>query len=452
MLEVYKMKVIVLGSSHGGYEAVEEVLNLYPEAEIQWYEKGDFLSFLSCGMQLYLEGKVKDVNTVRYMTAEKMESRGVSVFLNSEIMKIKPEYHQVVVKELLSGTERVEKYDKLIISPGAVPFELNVQGKELENIYLMRGRKWAIKLRQKTIDPEVKDVVVIGSGYIGIEAAESFAKAGKKVTVIDILDRPLGVYLDREFTDVLTEEMESNNIKVVTNETVQSYKGEGYVQKVITDKGEYDADLVVVAVGVRPNTGWLKDALELHPNGLIKTDEYMQTSATDVFAVGDATLIKYNPGDTEVNIALATNARKQGRFAVKNLNGPVKPFPGIQGSSGLAVFDYKFASTGINEEMAKKLNKPIKSTLVVEDYLMDFHPDKEKAWFKLVYDPETTQILGAQLMSKADLTANINAISLAIQAKMTIEDLAYADFFFQPLFDKPWNIINTAALAAMKDK
>ncbi|EOL44359.1 FAD-dependent oxidoreductase [Enterococcus caccae] len=446
------MKVIVLGSSHGGYEAVEELLNIHPDAEIQWYEKGDFISFLSCGMQLYLEGKVKDVNSVRYMTGEKMESRGVNVFSNTEITEIKPESHQVVVKDLLSGEERVESYDKLIISPGAVPFELNVPGKDLENIYLMRGRKWAIKLKAKTVDPEVNNVVVIGSGYIGIEAAESFAKAGKKVTVIDILDRPLGVYLDKEFTDVLTEEMEANNINVVTNETVQSYKGEGHVQKVVTDKAEYDTDLVVVAVGVRPNTGWLKDTLELHPNGLIKTDEYMQTSAPDVFAVGDATMIKYNPGETEVNIALATNARKQGRFAVKNLNGPVKPFPGIQGSSGLAVFDYKFASTGINEEMAKKLNKTTKSALVVEDYLMDFNPDKQKAWFKLVYDPETTQILGAQLMSKADLTANINAISLAIKAKMTIEDLAYADFFFQPSFDKPWNIINTAALAAMKNE
>ncbi|MBO0468442.1 FAD-dependent oxidoreductase [Enterococcus plantarum] len=446
------MKVIVLGSSHGGYEAVEELLTLHPEAEIQWYEKGDFISFLSCGMQLYLEGKVKDVNSVRYMTGEKMESRGVNVFSNTEITAIKPDDHQVVVRDLLSGEERVEAYDKLIISPGAVPFELNVPGKDLVNIYLMRGRKWAIKLKAKTVDPEVNNVVVIGSGYIGIEAAESFAKAGKNVTVIDILDRPLGVYLDKEFTDVLTEEMEANNISVVTNETVQQYKGEGHVQKVITDKAEYDADLVVVAVGVRPNTGWLKDTLELHPNGLIKTDEYMQTSADDIFAVGDATLIKYNPGETEVNIALATNARKQGRFAVKNLLGPVKPFPGIQGSSGLAVFDYKFASTGINEEMAKKLNKKTKSALVVEDYLMDFNPDKEKAWFKLVYDPETTQILGAQLMSKADLTANINAISLAIKAKMTIEDLAYADFFFQPSFDKPWNIINTAALAAMKNE
>lgn len=444
------MKVIVLGSSHGGYEAVEELLLLHPDAEIQWYEKGDFISFLSCGMQLYLEGKVKDVNSVRYMTAEEMEKRGVSVFPNTEITAIEPDLHQVRVKNLVNQKERVENYDKLIISPGAVPIELNLPGKDLDNIYFMRGRQWAIKLKQKTVDPDVENVVVVGSGYIGVEAAEAFAKAGKKVTMIDILDRPLAVYLDQEFTDVLTEEMEKNNVKVVTNETVQSYAGDGRVQKVITDKGEYAADLVVVAVGVRPNTDWLKDTLDLHPNGLIKTDEFMRTSAPDVFAVGDATMIQYNPVDTDVNIALATNARKQGRFAVKNLEAPVKPFPGVQGSSGLAVFDYKFASTGMNEVMAKKLNKATKSVLVVDDYLMDFNPDKQKAWFKLVYDPETTQILGAQVMSKADLTANINAISLAIQAKMTVEDLAYADFFFQPAFDKPWNVINTAALEALK--
>ncbi|MFQ7237290.1 MAG: FAD-dependent oxidoreductase, partial [Enterococcus hulanensis] len=203
-----------------------------------------------------------------------------------------------------------------------------------------------------------------------------------------------------------------------------------------------------------PNTAWLKDAVEMHPNGMIKTDEYMRTSAEDVFAVGDATLIKYNPGNTEVNIALATNARRQGRYAAKNLVEANNPFPGVQGSSALRVCDYKFASTGLNDQMADRLKIETKSVLLDQDTLMDFIPAdrKERMLFKLVYDPATHEILGGQIMSKEDLTANINAISIAVQTKFTIEQLAYADFFFQPEFDTPWNLLNMAGLKALEQE
>lgn len=185
------MKVIVVGSSHGGYETVRGILAAQPDTEIQWYEKGDFLSFLSCGMQLYLEGAVKDVNSVSYATPEGMQAQGVHVFVNSEISKVDPASHSVHVIDHATGDERDESYDKLVLSVGAVPFDLPVPGHDLENIYAMRGRDWAIKLKAKTVDPSVKNVVVIGSGYIGIEAAEVFAKAGMHVTVIDLLPRLL---------------------------------------------------------------------------------------------------------------------------------------------------------------------------------------------------------------------------------------------------------------------
>lgn len=446
------MKVIVVGSSHGGYETVEGLLRQDSDTEIQWYEKGDFLSFLSCGMQLYLEGKVKKVNSVSYATPEEMEKKGVSVFLQQEITRIDPEKHEVEVVNHVDNETRTEKYDKLVLSAGAVPTQIPVDGSDLQNIYAMRGRDWAMKLKAKTVDPNVNNVVVVGSGYIGNEATEVFAKAGMNVTVIDILPRVLGTYLDPEFTDILAKNMEEHGVKIAAGESVKKFIGkDGKVTQVETDKGTYDADLVIEAAGVRPNTKWLRGVLQLNDDGTIATDDYMQTSQKDIFAVGDATHIKFLPNDGEAHISLATNARRQGRIAAENLEKPTRKFPGISGSSALTVFDYKFASTGIKDATAKAYNANVKSAYVTDTYRPKFVPEDENAtvYFKLTYNADNHQVVGAQIMSKADVTADINAISVAIQAKMTIEDLEYADFFFQPGFDRPWNIINVAAQKAV---
>lgn len=447
------MKVIVVGSSHGGFEAVQELLQDYPDAEIQWYEKGDFISFLSCGMQLYLEGVVKDVNTVRYATKEGMEKKGVHVFVQQDVTAIDPAQHQVTVHNLVDDSTRTETYDKLIISTGAVPIELNVAGKDLDNIYFMRGRDWAMKLKRASVEPLIKNVVVVGSGYIGIEAAEAFAKAGKKVTVIDVLPRILGTYLDSEFTDVLADELEKNNVTLALGERVQKFVGEnGKVAQVETDKNTYAADLVIEAVGVKPNTEWLADTLQLNPDKTIKTDEYQQTSQPDIFAVGDATWVKFAPTGKTAKIALATNSRRQGRYAVKNLNKATQPTPAVSGSSALSVFSYHFASTGIKDATAENYQTKVASVYLEDTYRPAFVPAEQnaKVQFKLTYAPEDGRILGAQIMSTADVTADINTISLAIQQHLTVNDLAYADFFFQPGYDRPWNVINVAAQKAQR--
>lgn len=447
------MKVVVVGSSHGGFEAVQELLQDYPQAEIQWYEKGDFLSFLSCGMQLYLEGVVKDVNSVSYATKEDMEKKGVHVFIQQDVTAINPTEHQVTVHNLADDTTRTESYDKLIISTGAVPAQIPVAGNDLKNIYFMRGRDWAMKLKRATVEPLINNVVVIGSGYIGIEAAEAFAKAGKQVTIIDVLPRILGTYLDSEFTDVLAQELKQNNVDLALGENVKKFVGDnGKVQQVVTDKGTYAADLVIESVGVKPNTAWLADTLELNDDQTIKTDQYQRTSQPDIFAVGDATYVTFAPTGQPAKIALATNSRRQGRYAVKNLEKASQPTPAVSGSSALSVFRYHFASTGIKDATAK--NYPVQSASVyVEDsYRPPFVPDAHnaKVQFKLTYNPENGQILGAQIMSTADVTANINTISLAIQQHLTVADLAYTDFFFQPGFDRPWNIMNVAAQKAQR--
>lgn len=447
------MKVIVVGSSHGGYEAVRGILAAQPDTEIQWYEKGDFLSFLSCGMQLYLEGVVKDVNNVSYATPAGMQAQGVHVFLNSEVAEVKPSEHTVHVVDHANGQERDESYDKLVLSVGAVPFKLPVPGNDLKNVYAMRGRDWAMKLKAKTVDPTVKNVVVIGSGYIGIEAAEVFAKAGMHVTIIDMLPRLLSLYLDQEFTDILTKTMTDHNIYPAVGQGIKAFEGEdGHVTKVVTDQGEYPADLVVSAAGIRPATGFLKGVVDLDDHGLIRVNDHQQTSDADIYAVGDATLVPFAPTGKDNRIALATVARRQGRIAAQNLLGGDIPMVPVSGSSALSVFDYHFASTGVKEGTSDKLGVKSASVFVTDTIRPKFVPESAgntKVYFKLTYDPADGRVLGAQIMSTADETANINAISVAIQAHMTVADLAYADFFFQPGFDRPWNIINVAAQKAV---
>lgn len=448
-------KIIVVGSSHGGYEAVQQILLDAPETDIQWYEKGGFLSFLSCGMQLYLEGAVKDVNSVRYATVEGESAKGVHVFVRQEITSIDAQRHTVHVVDHENGEEREESYDKLILSPGAVPAEIPVEGRELENIYAMRGRDWAIKLKAATVNPDIKDVVVIGAGYIGIEAAEVFAKAGKKVTIVDIADRILPLYLDAEFTDVLTATLEDHAVSVAAGESVQRFEGkDGKVSAAVTDKGTYAADLVVESAGIRANTAWLSDVVKLGDHGLIEIDDFQATSAPDIYAVGDATLIGFAPTGGYAHIALATNARRQGRIAARNALGEHIAFPGVSGSSALSIYDYKFASTGIKESNAASYGVETKSVLVKDTYRPPFVPDDEgnaEVLFKLTFAADDGRVLGAQIMSTQDTTANINAISLAIQQHVTVDQLEYADFFFQPGFDRPWNIINVAAQQASRE-
>ncbi len=449
------MKFIVVGSSHGGYEAVRQILMSDPKAEIQWYEKGNFISFLSCGMQTYLEGIAKHVNSISYATPQEMERHGVKVFEEQEITKVDPKAHQVHVVNHQDGSEREESYDKLILSCGADPNQIPVPGKDLSGIYAMRGRDWAIKLKEATVNPEIHNVVVIGGGYIGIEAAETFAKAGMHVTLIDLNQRLLGNYLDPEFTGILTKEMEANHVDVEMKQSASEFIGKnGHVTAVKNDHATYPADLVIESAGIKPNTKWLKGTVDLTDRGLVKVNDYMQTSAKDVYCVGDATTVRFAPTGKTSRIALATNARRQGRFAAMNALGKHVKVPAVSGSSALHVFNYRFASTGIKQNTAKHFGVNAKSTFVIDTYRPKFVPDaagNAKVYFKLTYDPKTLRVLGGQIMSKMDDTADINVISLAIQEHLTIKQLAYCDFFFQPGFDRPWNIINVGAQKALRE-
>lgn len=453
-----KTKVIIVGASHGGHQSILELLSRYGEnVDITLFEAGDYVSFMSCGMELYLEDQVTDVNDVRNFRPENFPQPNVHILNNHEVKAIHADQKTVTVTSILDKSTKEYEYDKLILSSGVKPNSLPVPGTDLENVYLMRGYDWATRIKDKLTDPAIKNVAVIGAGYIGIEAAEAFQKAGKEVTLLDVIDRPLGTYLDPEMTDILTEHLKEKGIKVVTGAKITAFTGEQQVAAIQTADEEIATDLVIQAAGVKANTEWLKGVVDLDDRGWIVTDEYLQTNLPDVYAVGDATLAYSIPARSKMPIALATVARREARYVVKHLfeDTPSQPFGGIVGSSALSVFDYHFAASGLNSFTAEKAGVAIRTAYYEDTIRPKYVPEEygnTKVSIQLFFDPMTHQVLGGAVLSTYDVTAQGNVLALAIQQKLTIEDLAEADFFFQPGFDRQWNMINLAAQQALGEE
>ena len=453
-----KTKVIIVGASHGGHQSILELLSRYGEdVDITLFEAGDYVSFMSCGMELYLEDQVTDVNDVRNFRPENFPQSNVHILNNHQVTAINADKKTVSVVRSSDDQTKDYAYDKLILSSGVTPNSLPVPGTDLENVYLMRGYDWATKIKAKLTDPNVKKVAVIGAGYIGIEAVEAFCKAGKEVTLLDVIDRPLGTYLDKEMTDILEDHLKEKGINVVTGAKINAFTGEGQVAAIQTEQAEIATDLVIQAAGVKANTEWLKGVVDLDERGWIITDEYLQTNLPDVYAVGDATLAYSVPARTKMPIALATVARREARYIVQHLfeKVPNKPFGGVVGSSALSVFDYHFAASGLNSFTASKAGVAIRSSYYEDTLRPKYVPEKfgnPKVSVQLFFDPMTHQILGGAVLSTYDVTAQGNVLALAIQQKLTIEDLAEADFFFQPGCDRQWSVLNLAAQQALGEE
>lgn len=453
-----KTKVVIVGASHGGHQSILELLKRYKDIDIKLFEAGDFVSFMSCGMELYLENSVTDVNDVRnFSPAEFSEDKNVQILNNHQVTKIDSNKKTITAFNVKDNSSQEYSYDKLILSPGVTPKSIPVPGNDLKNVFLMRGYDWAKQIKSKLEDTSVKNITIVGAGYIGIEAAEASVKAGKNVTILDVIDRPLGTYLDKEMTDVIQKHLEEKGVKVVTGVNIKEYSGKELVTSVKTDQGEYPSDLVIQAAGVQPNTDWLKDIVELDNRGWIKTNEYLQTNQNDIYAIGDATLAFSIPANNHVPIALATVARREARYVVKHLfeETPSLPFSGVVGSSALSVFDYHFAESGLNSFTAQRSNVEIKKSFYQGSLRPAYVPtgkNNPMVYVQLFFDPSSHIILGGSVLSTYDVTAQGNVLALAIQHKLTLEDLADADFFFQPGFDRQWSILNIAAQHALGEK
>lgn len=443
------MKVIVIGCTHAGTAAIVKLKELHPDYEVVVYEKNDNISFLSCGIALSVGGVVTEPEKLFYNSPENLAGMGVKTNMNHEVTDIDFEEKKIKVRILENGEEFEDNYDKLILTFGSWPVVPKFEGGDLGNILLCKNYDHAKDIIEKSHD--AKKVVVIGGGYIGVELVEAFQMKGKEVTLIDTAERIMPKYLDKEFTDIAEDEFRKHGIKLVLGERVQKFKGNGMVSHVVTDKGEYDCDLVILCIGFVPNNSLVKGKLKTLENGAIVIDEYMRTSIENVFAAGDCCSVIYNPAEDMRYIPLATNAVRMGTLVAINIDEPKIKYMGTQGTSGIKIYDQCIASTGLTEESAKATtNYNVDSVLITDNYRPEFMPTFEPAKLKIVFDKDTRRVLGGQIISKIDLTQFMNTLSVVIQNKMTIEELAMTDFFFQPHFNKPWSLLNIAALQGIK--
>jgi len=441
-------KVVVVGANHAGTCAINTITGFNEGDEVVVFDQNSNISFLGCGMALWIGGQISKPDGLFYSNKEKLESQGAKVNMNSKVERI--DFDKKFVYATLENGQKVEEsYDKLILATGSLPIVPPIPGKDLENVQLVKLFQNAEEVIKKLENPDIKTIAVVGAGYIGVELAEAFERHNKKVIVVDIAKTSLSSYYDPEFSALMDKNLSDHGIKLAFGETVKEIKGNGKVEAIVTDKNEYQCDMVILAIGFRPNTELGKDYLETMSNGAYIVDETQQTSKKDVYAIGDCATVLFNSTGDKSYIALATNAVRSGIIAAHNACGKKLETIGVQGSNAIAIYDLKLVSTGLSEQKAKQLGMDVLSTSFEDLQKATFiETTNPKVNIKIVYDAKTRVILGAQMASTYDMSMGIHMFSLAIQEKVTIDKLKLLDIFFLPHFNQPYNYITMAALSA----
>ncbi|MDO4788507.1 MAG: FAD-dependent oxidoreductase [Johnsonella sp.] len=442
-------KIIVIGANHAGTACINTMLDHYPgQNEVVVYDSNSNISFLGCGMALWIGKQIAGGEGLFYSDAATLEAKGAKIFMEHRVESVDYEKRRIKVKDLKTGREFEDGFDKLIIATGSKPIIPSVSGTDLENVQQVKLYQNAQEVIDKLERPEIKKVAVVGAGYIGVELAEAFERCGKEVTLIDLAPTCLASYYDEEFSKLMEETLTKHGIKQVYKEQVKEIRGRERVESILTDKGEYPTDMAILCIGFRPNIA-LAEGLEKFKNGAILVDRHQESSVSGVYAIGDCATVYDNASGERQYIALATNAVRSGIIAAHNACGTEIETVGVQGSNGINIYELKMVSTGMSEAKALSLGYSVKTSFVEDLQKPEFmEHDNHKVKIKLVYDAKTRVILGAQIASEHDVSMAIHFFSLAVQEKITVDKLALTDIFFLPHFNKPYNYITMAALGA----
>lgn len=451
------MKVIVVGLNHAGTTAVRTLRRLNPNMKIVGYDANSNISFLGCGIALWVGGEVNDGNKLFYASPEILREEGIDVHMEHEVIKIDNKNNKILVKDTKNNKIFEDKYDKLIFAGGSLPIVPKIENIDAEGIKTVKLYQDGGKVRNAVKDENVKNIVVVGAGYIGIELVDAFRLNKKNVTLIDNESRIMPRYYDEEFTSDVEKTMKDMGIVFKGGEKVERFtkdinnRVKEVITKTATDKeNSYPADLVIWAVGFRPNTKILENVVDLNKNGAIKTNSQLQTSDENIYAIGDCIEVYDNAKKCTANIALATTAVRTGIVAALNIaNDKKTDSPGFQGANAISVFGWKMASVGITETVAKAMNLDYDKIYFEDNALPEFMPHNEKVKLKIVWNKKDRCIIGAQIASKENHTEVMYMFSLAILKKLTIDELPLVDLFFLPHFNKPYNFVTLAGLEVL---
>ena len=442
-------KIVLIGGNHTGIAAANTLLANYPDNELIIIDRNTNLSYLGCGTALWIGRQIKSYEALFYISKEEIEAKGAKLYMETDAERIDFAAKTIYAKRK-DGSVFTENYDKLILATGSVPIIPKIAGADLKNVECVKLFQDGQKIDAILDDPAVRRVAVVGAGYIGVEIAEAVKRRGKDPLLFEVFDTCLSTYYDPQFTNDMDKVLSDNGVELHLGETIKTIEGAaGKVCGVTTDKGTYGVELVIMAIGFRPNSALGKDHIKLFDNGAYLVDRRQRTSDPDVFAAGDCATIWNNATDSTAYIALATNAVRSGIVAGHNVGGTVLESPGVQGSNGICIFNYKMVSTGLNLAGARKAGFDAAFT----DYEDLQKPvfierDNHKVKLRIIYDKKSRRILGAQMASYQDVSMGLHMFSLAIAEKVTIEKLALLDIFFLPHFNQPYNYITMAAIGA----
>lgn len=439
------MKIVVIGGNAAGMSAASRAKRKEPQSEVIVLEKTFEVSYGACGLPYYVAGLNNSLDLMRIRSAAEFREAGVDLRLGHAVERV-DFAEKTVYGTDADGNAFAEGYDRLLIATGASPRTLNVPGADKANIFTLKTLEDAERLR-KALEQTRGNVVIVGGGAIGLELAEAcLLQKVKSVRVVEALDQLLPPF-DPEFALAAKAELEAHGASVCLNETVQGFTGGAAVEAVTTGGGSYPADVVVLSAGVVPNTQFLEGIDKLR-NGAIRTDKAMRTSVPDVFAAGDCASVWHAVLGQPAYLALGTNANKQGRLAGDSLLGKDVCFERALGTTMVRCMGLEFAKTGLCEREARQAGIDYKVQTVEARSHARYYPDPCAITIKLCYRADDRVLLGAQMMGAKETALRIDALAVAVDQKMTTEELGFVDLGYAPPFASVWDAIHIAANAS----
>lgn len=444
------MKVVIVGGVAGGATAAARIRRLDENAEIKIFEKSGYISYANCGLPYYIGGEISDREELTLQTPESFNARfRVDVKVRHEVVAINPDRKTVTVRNLSGGEVFEEKYDKLVLSMGAKPIRPNLPGIDDERIFTVRNVEDTFRIKDYIDATKPERAVVIGGGFIGIEMAENLRRLGTEVTLVEAAPQLMAPF-DGDMAAFIHAEVRAAGVKLVLGGMVDGFESNGKSLGVrLKDGDTISCDMAVLAIGVAPDTALAKDAgFELGIKGSIVVNERMETSVSDVYAVGDAVQIKNFVTGKPALISLAGPANKQARIAADNICGKDRRYNGAQGSSVIKVFRLTAAATGINERTAKSEGIDADKVILSPMNHAGYYPGGKIMTMKVVFEKGTYLLLGAQIVGFDGVDKRIDVLATAIRAGMKVTDLTELDLAYAPPYSSAKDPVNMAGFMA----
>ena len=440
------MKIVIIGGVAGGATASARIRRLDEKAEIIVFERSGYISYANCGLPYYVGGIIEDEKNLTLQTPENFWKRfRIRMKVKHDVIKINPERKSVLVKNLVSGEVFEEEYDKLLIATGAKPTQPNLPGMNSNKLFTLRTVEDTLRIRKFVEEHSPKSVVLAGGGYIGLELAENLRELGMEVTIIQRPKQLLNP-LDGEMASFVHTEMRRKGVNLLLGYTVEGFEETNdRIQVFIKNKSTLTTDMVIWAIGVTPDTHLAKEAgLELGIKDSIVVNDHMETSVSDIYAVGDAVEVKNYISGQKALISLAGPANKQGRIAADNICGGNSKFLGAQGSSVIKIFDLTVATTGINENTANKAGIICDKVYLSPMSHASYYPGGKVMTMKILFERDTYKLLGAQIVGYDGVDKRIDVLATAMHAGMSALQLKDLDLAYAPPYSSAKDPVNMA--------